>query len=94
MADYSGQQKKVIGRYYDRRGEIMLTKLQELVTELYLAEEGLQQERLWERVRRAMTNLKVPPALIDHILSQRDAAMLAKNVQDWLKEGGTRQSGR
>ena len=93
MADYSDQQKKVIGRYYDRRGEIMLTKLQELVTELYLAEEGLQRERLWERVRRAMTNLKVPPALIDHILSQRDPAMLAKNVQDWLKEAGTRQSG-
>ena len=94
MADYSDQQKKVIGRYYDRRGEIMLTKLQELVTELYLAEEGLQQERLWERVRRAMTNLKVPPTLIDHILSRRDPAMLAKNVQDWLKDAGPKQSGR
>jgi hypothetical protein len=94
MADYSDHQKKVIGRYYDRRGEIMLTKLQELVTELYLAEEGLQRERLWERVRRAMTNLKIPPALIDHILSQRDPAILARNVQDWLKEAGIRQSGR
>ena len=94
MADYSDQQKKVIGRYYDRRTEIMLTKLQELVTELYLAEEGLHRERVWERARRAMTNLKVPPALIDHILSRRDPVILAKNVQDWLKEAGTRRSGR
>ncbi len=38
MPDYTPHQRKVIESYYDRRDEIMLTKLEETVTELFLAE--------------------------------------------------------
>ena len=63
----------------------MLTKLQELVTELYLAETGKKQERLWQRVRAAMVNLKIKPALMEHIIASGSPAVLAKNVQNWIK---------
>ena len=38
MPDHTRHQKKIIERYYDRRDEMMLAKLQEIVTEPYLAE--------------------------------------------------------
>ena len=37
MAEYSKYQQKVIKRYYDNRDSIALQRVQELVTELYLA---------------------------------------------------------
>lgn len=85
MPEYSDYQKKLIGRYYDRRDGIMLTRLQELVTELYLADTPRKQDQLWERARKAMTNLKVKPGLIEHLLDRRDVSLLARNVQNWMK---------
>jgi len=61
----------------------MLGKLGELVTELYLAETQAKKDRLWERVQKAMVKLKIPPAIIDHIIKQKDVEILAKNLQDW-----------
>lgn len=82
---HSGHQKKVIANYYDNLDTIMLTKLQELVTELYLADSEQKQDRLWERAHKAMVKMKIKPALIDHIMKQRLATTLAKNVEDWLR---------
>jgi len=31
-----------------------------------------------------MVKLKVPPAIIDHIMEKKDVEVLAKNLQDWL----------
>ena len=77
-------QAKLISRYYDHLDTIMLGKLGELVTELYLADTAAKQNRLWQRAHKAMVKLKVPPAIIDHIMEKRSAAVLAKNLQDWL----------
>ena len=84
MPDYTPYQQKVIKRYYDHRDQIMLTKLQELATELYLAETDKQRDRLWERVATALQNLKVPAALAQHILAARKPEVLAANVKQWL----------
>ena len=62
----------------------MLQKLGELVTELYLADTKARQNRLWQRAKKAMVKLKVPPAIIDHIMEKKDVQVLAKNLQDWL----------
>jgi len=62
----------------------MLDKLGELVTELYLADTQAKKKRLWERANKAMVKLKVPPAIIDHIMEKKDVEVLAKNLQDWL----------
>ena len=82
--DYSQYQKAVISGYYNNLDTIMLGKLGELVTELYLADTRAKQNRLWQRANKAMVKLKVPPAIIDHIMEKKDVQVLAKNLQDWL----------
>ena len=82
--DYSQYQKDVISGYYHNLDTIMLGKLGELVTELYLADTQAKQNRLWQRANKAMIKLKVPPAIIDHIMEKKDVEVLAKNLQDWL----------
>jgi len=80
----SKYQKDVISRYYDNLDTIMLQKLGELVTELYLADTPAKKDRLWQRAHKAMVNLNVPPAIINHIMEKADVRILAKNLQDWL----------
>ncbi len=82
--DYSQYQKDVISGYYHNLDTIMLGKISELVTELYLADTQAKQNRLWQRANKAMVKLKVPPAIIDHIMEKKDVEVLAKNLQDWL----------
>jgi len=85
MPDYTRHQKKIIERYYDRREEIMLVKLQEIVTELYLAETDAKRDQLWKRAEKAMKALKVPEPLAQHILTQAKPEILAKNLHGWLQ---------
>ena len=82
--DYSPYQKGVISGYYNNLDTLMLGKLGELVTELYLADTKAKKDRLWQRVHKAMVKLKVPPAIINHIMQKEDVEILAKNLQDWL----------
>jgi len=82
---YTQHQKNIISQYYDRLDTIMLTKLQELVTELYLAETAKKRDQLWKRVHKAMTKLKTPASIIEHIMAKRDVEILANNLQEWLK---------
>jgi len=82
--EYSQYQKAVISGYYNNLDTITLGKLGELVTELYLADTQAKQNRLWQRANKAMIKLKVPPAIIDHIMEKKDVEVLAKNLQDWL----------
>ena len=82
--EYSKHQTGVISRYYEHLDTIMLQKLSELVTELYLAETPAKRDRLWQRVHKAMIKLKIPPAIIDHIMTKRDVEILAKNLKGWL----------
>ncbi len=83
MPEYSKYQKNVISNYYDNLDTIMLGKLSELVTELFLAETAKKRLKLWERAEKAMVKLKIPPAIIKHIMEREDVQILAKNLQDW-----------
>ncbi len=82
--EYSDYQKDVISNYYNNLSVISLGKLSELVSELYLAETDAKKDRLWERAKKAMINLKIPPAIIDHIMAKKDVKILAKNLNEWL----------
>jgi len=85
LGKYSKYQQDVISRYYDNLDVIMLGKIQEMVTELYLADSETKQKRLWDRVGKAMLKLKVKPNIIKHIMSKKDVTVLAKNLEDWLR---------
>lgn len=82
--EYSHYQQSVISGYYKNLDIIMLQKLSELVTELYLADTKAKHDRLWDRVHKAMVKLKIPPATIAHIMEKKDVRILAKNLQEWL----------
>lgn len=84
MPHHTPHQKKIIERYYDHRDEIMLGRLGEIVTELYLAGSTRQTDRLWKRAEKAMTALKVPKTMVSSILAGESPETLARHVRDWL----------
>jgi hypothetical protein len=86
MANYSKYQKNVIDNYYKNLDTIMLQKLQELVTELYLAESDSKWEKLWQRVETALVKMKIKQSLIDEIMSERDVRALANHITRWLSK--------
>ena len=83
MADrnYSSYQKKVIQRYYDNRDAIDATRLAEQVTTLYLAS-GKKLETSWQSVEKTLVRMGVKDSRIQHIMKQRDPAILAELVKD------------
>ena len=81
---HSKYQKGVIDRYYENLDTIMLGKISELVTELYLTENPAKKQKLWQRVHKAMLNLKIKPAIVEHIMKTKSVEILAKNLRDWL----------
>ena len=87
MADKkrTNHQKNVISNYYKNLDGIMLSKLQELIGELYLADSEAKANRLWERAQKAMEKLKIKPPIIAHIMTTRSPEVFAKNVENWLK---------
>jgi len=86
--EYTAYQQNLLKRYYENLDVLMLQKLQELVTEIYLANSETRRNRLWERVEKAMTKLQVPSSIASHIIQQRSVEILASNLQDWLKYTG------
>jgi len=82
----SKYQNDVISRYYGNLNTIMTQKLGELIGELYLADTPVKENKLWQRVHKAMINLGVNPGIIEHIMKKRSVEVLAKNLQDWLKK--------
>jgi hypothetical protein len=85
-SERSSYQNKVISNYYQNLDSIMLGKIGELVTELYLAETDAKSKQLWQRVEKAMVKLKVSPAIMTHIMTKKSPEILAKNLQGWLKQ--------
>jgi len=84
--EYSDYQKDVISNYYSNLDAILLAKLGELVSELYLADSDAKRARLWQRAHKAMLRLKIPPVIISHIMAKKDVQILAKNLNDWLSK--------
>ena len=83
---YSNYQQKVISDYYKNIDKIALSRLQELVTELYLAESPSKKKKLWERVEKALTNIDIPDSIRKNILAKKNIEVLAGNLNDWLKK--------
>lgn len=79
--EYSAYQQGVIRRYYENKDQIEEQRLSELVTNLYLAT-GRKQDRLWQTAEELMTRMKLPASRIEHVVRSRDAAVLAKVVEE------------
>lgn len=81
--EYSKHQQRIIRNYYQNREAISLQRLQELVTDLFLAE-GRGRERQWDRVVAALEKLGIPEKRIRHLRSQDDPQLLAKLVEELM----------
>ena len=81
MPRKSTYQDRVIRNYYQNQDAIMVQRLGELVSELYLAE-GKARARLWDRAARAMKNLGVPASRIEHVVQSDNPSLVANLVKE------------
>jgi hypothetical protein len=81
LENYTPYQQKIIKRYYNNQDTLQRQRLAELVSELYLAE-GKKKERAWQAAVTAMQKLGVPQSRIDHLLKQRNPALVAQVVKE------------
>lgn len=79
----SNYQRGIVRRYYLNRGSILLARLQELVSDLALAE-GKRADTLWKRAAETLGKVETDPPLptsrVEKILNERDIAGLASLV--------------
>jgi hypothetical protein len=76
-------QQSIVKRYYDNLDTVLLQRLGEKVTDLYLAE-GKKRAKLWENVATALEKLGVPQSRIDRVRESDDARQLATLLQELL----------
>ncbi|MBK7403938.1 MAG: hypothetical protein IPJ41_04730 [Phycisphaerales bacterium] len=77
--DLSSTQRKIVNRYYEHLDTISIQKLQEAVSELYLAE-GKAADRIWKRVETALAKTSASDANVRTVLAKRDVTGLAHLV--------------
>ncbi|HEX7449223.1 MAG TPA: hypothetical protein VF306_16840 [Pirellulales bacterium] len=83
MAERTKYQEKIIKNYYRNQDAILLQKLGEQVTDLYLAE-GKARERKWTQVAASLGKLKVPATRVQRIVESDNPALLAKLLEELL----------
>lgn len=75
----SSHQKGIVNRYYANLDTLTLQKLQEAVSELYLATPK-QADKHWKNVESALAKTKADPARVNAILANRNVPALAALV--------------
>jgi hypothetical protein len=83
MANYSKYQQKVIKNYYNNQEAILLQRLGEQVTELYLAE-GKARVKRWKDIAKVLEKLKVPATRIENLQQKDNPSLLAKLLEELL----------
>ena len=83
MAQLTKYQQSIVKRYYGNLDTVLLQRLGEQVTDLYLAE-GKKRAKLWDSIETSLTKLEVPKSRIDHVRKSDDARQLATLLQELL----------
>lgn len=86
--DLTAHQEKIVKRYYAHHDTIQVNKLEELVSELWLAQaegdpdlKAKALNRLWKRVRTALDRLDIPASGVEQVCQARDVQALARLVK-------------
>jgi hypothetical protein len=85
MPKRSSYQERIIRNYYQNRDEIMLQRLGELITDLFLAD-GKAKARLWKRVSEVLEKLKVPKDQIQNLVRNDNPTLVANLLKKLLAE--------
>jgi hypothetical protein len=73
---FTRTQRGAVNRFYEHADTRNLTQLQELVTELYLAE-GAARDKLWKKADEILARLKLDPERVAKATSSLDVKKLA-----------------
>ena len=87
MAKRSSYQDRIIRNYYENHDEIMLQRVGELVTDLFLSE-GQAKVRLWKRVAEILEKLKIPKDQIQHLVRSDNPTLVANVLKKLLEKMG------
>ena len=80
--DLSSHQRKIVHRYYEHRDTIMLQKLAEAVSDLYLCTSEKKAAALWKSAAVALKNAGAHPTRIERVVESRNVKALAELVQE------------
>jgi hypothetical protein len=83
MVERTKYQEKVIKNYYQNQDAILVQRLGEQVTDLYLAE-GKARAKKWQQVATLLEKLKVPAARIEQLTKSDNPALVAKLLEELL----------
>ncbi|HTN76825.1 MAG TPA: hypothetical protein VL096_16315 [Pirellulaceae bacterium] len=78
-------QQNIIKNFYRNKETISLQRLQELVTELYLAE-GKKRDQHWKAIAGHLEKLGVKKESIDHLVAQDKPEAVLALVETYLKD--------
>jgi hypothetical protein len=78
--ELTNHQRKIVNRYYEHRDTISATKLQEMVSELYLADSEKKKQQLWKRAAQALATTKLNAAEVQKVIAEQDVEKLARLV--------------
>jgi len=79
--EFTAGQKKIVDRYYEHLDAITIHKLQELISDLALAE-GKGADRLWVRVEKHLARAAAGDPRVRTILESKDVRALATLVAE------------
>ena len=81
--EYSKFQQGVIRRFYQNRDAVETQRLQEIVTEIYLATTPAKRKRLWERAAALLERTPdVDAAAMQRIVEKEDVEALARIAEN------------
>jgi hypothetical protein len=81
MEKFSRYQQSAIKNYYRNREGIAIQRVQELVTELYLAE-GKKRKKVWEQLRPHLQSLGLTEKQIEHLETEDKPEMVANLIKE------------
>jgi hypothetical protein len=81
----SNYQDRIIKNYYQNQEAILLQRLGDLVTDLFLAE-GKARVRLWTRVATSLQKLQLPPERIEHLVKSDNPTLLAEAIKELMEK--------
>jgi hypothetical protein len=81
--DYlSNHQQKIVGRYYQNRDTIFVTKLATIVSDLAITKSDKEVGRLWAKAKEFLSKTTANPARVQKLLAEKNLEELARLVND------------
>ncbi len=79
---YTKYQQKAIRNFYDNKDLLLVQKLGELVSNLYLETSEKKKETGWKKIKKMLTDLKVHPGEVEYLTKEKNLSMISKKLDE------------